>query len=202
MSEKEKFYRLTLKIKYNLTLFVLLFYFFFTTISHADFKEKLINKYRTINTLYFDFKQSIGNKVEFGSCHIKYPLLMKCEYPKKKKSIIANGKKLAIVKKRYKKIYHYPLKKTPLYYLLNRKNILNLIENYEPKNIDSNLIEYELSDNNSNKLKVFFDKNTLNLSGWRTVDNYSNEVAFLIRNVKPNVLIKNEIFIIPKEEDL
>ena len=127
---------------------------------------------------------------------------MKCEYPKKKKSIIANGKKLAVVKKRYKKIYHYPLKKTPLYYLLNRKNILNLIENYEPKNIDSNLIEYELSDNNSNKLKVFFDKNTLNLSGWRTVDNYSNEVAFLIRNVKPNVLIKNEIFIIPKEEDL
>ena len=202
MSEKEKFYRLTLKIKYNLTLFVLLFYFFFTTISHADFKEKLINKYRTINTLYFDFKQSIGNKVEFGSCHIKYPLLMKCEYPKKKKSIIANGKKLAVVKKRYKKIYHYPLKKTPLYYLLSRENILNLIENYEPKNIDSNLIEYELSDNNSNKLKVFFDKNTLNLSGWRTVDSYSNEVTFLIRNVKPNVLIKNEIFIIPKEEDL
>ena len=27
---------------------------------------------------------------------------MLCEYPKKKKSIIANGKKLVIVKKRYK----------------------------------------------------------------------------------------------------
>jgi len=27
---------------------------------------------------------------------------MKCEYPKKKKSIIANGKKFVIIKKRYK----------------------------------------------------------------------------------------------------
>ncbi len=178
------------------------FVFFFTTISQANFKEKLINKYETVNTLSFDFKQSIGDKVEFGNCYIKYPLLMKCEYPKKKKIIITNGKKLAVVKKRYKKIYHYPLKKTPLYFLLNRENILNLIKNYEPTNIDLNVIGYELTDENLNKLKVFFDKNTLNISGWKTIDSYSNEVVFLIRNVKPNVLIQNEIFKIPKEEDL
>ncbi len=191
-----------MKKKINFVLLTILSYLFFTSISLANFQENLINKYKKINTLSFDFTQKVGDKTEFGNCYIKYPLLMKCEYPKKKKSIIANGKKLAVVKKRYKKIYHYPLKKTPLYYLLSRENILNLIENYEPKNIDSNLIEYELSDNNSNKLKVFFDKDTLNLSGWRTIDGYSNEVAFLIRNVISNVLIKNEIFIIPKEEDL
>ena len=52
--------------------------------------------------------QKIGDKVEFGSCYIKYPLFMKCDYPKKKKSIIANGKKFVIIKRRYKKIYHYP----------------------------------------------------------------------------------------------
>jgi len=103
---------------------------------------------------------------------------MKCEYPKKKKSIITNGKKFAIVKRRYKKIYHYPLKKTPLFYLLNKKNILNIIKNYEPSLIDSNIIEYELIDNNSNK------------------------VSFIIRNIKKNISIKNEIFKIPKEEDL
>ena len=54
---------------------------------------------------------------------------MKCEYPKKKKFIISNGKRFAIIKKRYKKIYQYPLKKTPLFYLLDKKNILEIIKN-------------------------------------------------------------------------
>ena len=127
---------------------------------------------------------------------------MKCEYPKKKKSIITNGKKFAIIKRRYKKIYYYPLKKTPLFYLLKKETILNLIENYEPSHIDQSIIEYELIENNSNKLNIFFDKNSLELSGWKTTDAYSNEVSFFIRNIKTNILIKNEIFKIPREEDL
>ena len=60
--------------------------------SQANFQEKLINQYKTINTLSFDFTQKIGEKVEFGNCYIKYPLLMKCEYPQKMKRIIVNGK--------------------------------------------------------------------------------------------------------------
>ena len=150
----------------------------------------------------FDFIQRIGDKVESGNCHIKYPLLMKCEYPKKKKIIIVNGKKFAIIKKRYKKIYYYPLKKTPLLYLLNKENILNLIQNYKPILVDKEYIEYELIDNNFNTLNIFFDKNSLELSGWKTIDAYSNEVDFLIKNIEINVFIKKNFFVIPKEEDL
>ena len=105
-----------MKSKINLTLLTIFFYFLFFNNSVANLQEKLLNKYKTINTLSFDFTQKIGDKVEFGNCYIKYPLLMKCEYPKKKKIIITNGKKLAIVKRRYKKIYYYPLKKIPLFY--------------------------------------------------------------------------------------
>ena len=183
---------------------IIFFYLFFTNYSQANFKEKLINKLKTTNTLSFDFIQTIGEKKEIGNCHIKYPLLMKCEYPKKKKSIIANGKKFAIVKRRYKKIYHYPLKKTPLFYLLKKENILNLVQNYEPIVIDSYILKYELIENNLNKLKVFvfFDKNSLELLGWKTTDAYSNEVSFFLKNTVTNILIKNEIFKIPREEDL
>ena len=188
--------------KFNFTLVIIFFYLFFTDYSQANFKEKLINKLKTTNTLSFDFIQIIGEKKEIGNCHIKYPLLMKCEYPKKKKSIIANGKKFVIVKKRYKKIYHYPVKKTPLFYLLKKENILNLVQNYEPITIDSNILEYELIENNSNKLKVFFDKNSLELLGWKTTDAYSNEVSFFLKNIETNILINNEIFKIPREEDL
>ena len=100
-----------MKNKNKLNFLVIFFSFFILNISQANFQEQLINKYKEINTLSFDFTQKIGDKIEIGNCYIKYPLLMKCEYPKKKKIIIANGKTLAIVKNRYKKIYQYPLKK-------------------------------------------------------------------------------------------
>ena len=202
MLVKEKFYRFSLIKKLNIIFFTFFFYLSLVNSSQANFQEKLINKYKTIDTLSFDFTQKIGDKVEFGNCYIKYPLLMKCEYPKKKKSIITNGKKFAIVKRRYKKIYYYPLKKTPLFYLLNKENILNVIQNYEPTLINSNIIEYELTDNNLNKVNIFFDKNSLEFLGWKTMDAYSNEVNFLIRNIETNIPIKNEIFKIPREEDL
>ena len=188
--------------KKNFIFLTIFLYLFLTINAQANFQEKLVSKYKTINTLSFNFKQKIGEKVEFGNCYIKYPLLMKCEYPKKKKSIITNGKKLAIIKRRYKKIYYYPLKKTPLFYLLNKENILNVIQNYEPLFISSNIIEYELISNNSNTVNIFFDRNSLNLSGWKTTDSYSNKVNFLISNIQTNIPIKNEIFKIPREEDL
>ena len=188
--------------KLNIIFFTFFFYLSFVNSSQANFQEKLINKYKAIDTLSFDFTQKIGDKVEFGNCYIKYPLLMKCEYPKKKKSIITNGKKFAIIKKRYKKIYYYPLKKTPLFYLLNKENILNVIKNYEPKIINSNMIEYELTDNSSNTLNIFFDTKSLNLAGWKTIDAYSNEVNFIIKDVEINSLMENKIFKIPKQENL
>jgi outer membrane lipoprotein-sorting protein len=191
-----------LKNKIKLNLLVIFFYFFFLNISQANFQEQLINKYKKINTLSFNFTQKIGDKIEIGNCYIKYPLLMKCEYPKKKKIIISNGKMLAIVKNRYKKIYQYPLKKTALFYILNKENILNIIQNHEPSNMNSDTIEYELKDSNANKINIFFDKNSLLLSGWKTIDAYSNEVNFLIKNVETNIFVENKIFKIPKEEDL
>ena len=188
--------------KINFTLLIIFFYLFSFSYSQANFKEKLIDKLKTTNTLSFDFIQIIGKKKEIGNCYIKYPLFMKCEYPQKKKSIIANGKKLAIIKRRYKKIYYYPLKKTPLFYLLKKENILDLIENYEPTIIDTNTIEYELVWDNSNKLKIFFDKVSLDFLGWETTDAYSNEVSFFIKNIKVNIIIENKIFKIPRIEDL
>ena len=191
-----------MKKKINFILLTILSYLFFTSFSLANFQENLIKKYKKINTLSFDFTQRVGDKTEFGNCYIKYPLLMKCEYPKKKKSIIANNKRFAVIKRRHKKIYQYSLKKTPLFFLLNKESILNIIKNYEPTLTNLDQIEYKLSDNNSNEISIFFDKNSLELLGWKTIDSYSNQVDFIIKNIKTNVLIENKIFEIPKEEDL
>jgi outer membrane lipoprotein-sorting protein len=187
--------------KLNIIFLIFFFLFCINTFAYANFKEKLITKYKTIDTLQFDFTQKIGENVEFGNCYIKYPLLMRCEYSKKEKTIVTNGKILAVVKKKYKKIYYYPLKKTPLFFILNKENIINVVKNYEPIYSDSNIIEYELSDIDFNILNIFFDKKSLELLGWKTFDAYSNNVDFSIKNIKTNVLIENEIFKIPMEAD-
>ena len=106
------------------------------------------------------------------------------------------------IQKRYKKVYYYSLKKTPLFYILDKENILNLMRDYEPSEFDLNIIGYEIIENNSNKLQIFFDKKSLDILGWKTIDAYSNEVNFLIRNVKKNISVEKIIFKIPREEDL
>ena len=67
---------------------------------------------------------------------------------------------------------------------------------------NSDTIEYEIKDKDSKKVNIFFNKNSLEFSGWKTTDAYSNEVSFLITNIETNIPIKNEIFKIPREEDL
>ena len=67
---------------------------------------------------------------------------------------------------------------------------------------DSNTIKYELIDENSIQLNIFFDKKNLNLKGWETTDSYANKVKFLIKNIETNILIKETIFKIPRQEDL
>ena len=202
MLEKEKFFRFFLNKKLKIIFLTFFLLFFTNNFAHADFKEKLIAKYKTINVLHFNFIQTIGEKVESGNCYIKYPLLMRCEYPEKEKSIVTNGKILAVVKNKYKKIYYYPLEKTPLFFILNKDNLLNLVENHEPIYSDSNIIEYELIDSNFNTVNIFFNKKSIELLGWKTLDAYSNNVDFLIKNVEINVSVENEIFKIPMEGDL
>ena len=186
--------------------FLLKIFFLFLlsiNIALADLQKKLINKLITTETLIFDFKQKISDKEEIGNCFIKYPLLMKCNYKNlKEKTIISNGKTVAIIKKKYKKVYLYPIKATPLFFLLEKEKIINLVKNTKPTKINSELIEFIFKDKKTNEVKIFFEKNSLNLKGWETVDAYSNKVIFEINNLKINNQIVNDFFRIPQEEDL
>ena len=203
MWAKEKFYRLSLIKKIIFIFQILLIHLLSINISVADLQTKLINKITATKTLSFNFKQKIAEKEEFGSCVIKYPLLMKCDYEdSKQKSVISNGKTIAVVKKKYKKIYYYPIRTTPLFITLQKEKILNLIRNNKPAKGDLNVIEFELTDKKLNKLKIFFDKNSLEFKGWTTKDSYSNNVSFIIANLKTNKIIEDKFFKIPKEEDL
>ena len=189
--------------KLKLTLIIIFFYFFFINIAHPNIKEKIINKLEETKTLSFNFIQKIAEKEERGNCYIKYPLLMKCNYQNaKQKILISNGNTVAIIKKKYKKIYYYPIRATPLFTILDKEKILNLIKHNDPHNNRPGVITFEFFDKKLNKLKIFFDKNSLEFKGWETKDAYSNDVIFTIIDLKTNKVMKNQFFTIPKEEDL
>ena len=182
---------------------ICIIYLFSIGISLADLQKNIINKLTATKTLSFNFIQKISDTEETGICFIKYPLLMKCNYQNlKQKTIISNGKTVAIIKKKYKKIYYYPIKTNPLFFILKKENIINLIRKTQPNEIDGNLIEFVFIDKKENRVKILFDKNSLEFKGWITKDAYSNNVSFAIEDLKINNQIVDDFFKIPKEEDL
>ena len=128
---------------------------------------------------------------------------MKCNYQNlKQKTIISNGKTVAVIKKKYKKIYYYPIRTTPLFFILKKEKIINLIRQNKPTKTNSTTVEFSFVDQKKNKVKIFFDKNSLDFKGWETRDSYSNDVSFEISNLKSNRQIVDSFFKIPEEKDL
>ena len=165
-SAREKFYRLSLIKTKLFFLNIILIYLISTTEVFANLQKKISDKLILTKTLSFDFRQKIAEKEEFGKCFIKYPLLMKCNYKDlKQKILISNGKTIAIIKKKYKKIYYYPIKATPLFTILNKEKILSLIKNSKPTKIDTKVVEFEFIDKKLNKLKYFLIKARLDSRG-------------------------------------
>ena len=191
-----------MKKKYYLLFKVLIIFSFLTNPVYAELKDELIKKIQDTNTLSFKFKQNIANKIETGNCIIKYPKLIKCDYNDSyKKRLISNGKTLVIIQRRYKKIFYYPLSTTPLYFILDKKLLVDFINNNEAVVLDDLLLKYEILEKNK-KFIIFFDKNTLNLKGWKTEDIYKNTVNFSITNLKINIPVDNNLFKIPAPDNL
>ena len=190
-------------IKKNYLFFeILIICLLLPTILYANLNEKLIKKIEDTNTLSFEFKQKIAEKVEEGECIIKYSKLMRCDYNDKyKKRLISNGKTLVIIQRRYKKIFYYPLKTTPLYYILDKKYLIQFIKNNEVADINDKFIKYEIKEKNR-KLIILFDRDTLNLKGWKTEDIYKKKVDFIIDNLKINIPMDKNLFKIPDPDNL
>ena len=170
-------------IKY-LFIFII---FFFSTNLNADNKENIINNLKNTQNFNFDFEQNINKKIEKGNCIIEYPKKIYCEYyGGNDKILVSNGKSLVIKTK--VSYYRYPLKKTPLYLILDKNFLINKIYKLEERIIDNSIINYTIRENNY-EVNIFFDERTFNLIGWQTKDVYQNlNITFL------SSINRNEIF--------
>ena len=123
-------------------MFRILIFFFILNIfnsAQASIKDKIIIKLKETNSLGFNFNQTIDKKNENGRCIVKYPKKIYCEYNGFNKKIIVSDGKQLVIKDRVnsKAFYLYPLAKTPLEYLLDKKYLISKIQNLEMKIINN-----------------------------------------------------------------
>ena len=193
MLEKEKFY----KLNFLKTISIILIIILLNSNSFSSPKEEIIINLNKTSNFSFDFIQKIKDEIEIGYCQIKYPRLIHCLYnDKKKKEIISTGKSLIIRNNRDNKFYIYPLKSTPLYYILDKDYLIKQIQNLEKIKISNDIFELNFTKQN-NLIIVYFDKKSFDLKGWKTIDVYQNEVLFEVNNVEKNLIIDPKIFDLP-----
>ena len=173
----------------------IIFIFFLSIDAIADNKENIINKLKNTKNFNFDFEQNINKKTEKGNCIVEYPKKIYCEYDgSNNKILVSNGKSLVIKTK--VSYYRYPLKKTPLNLILDKKFLINKISKLEERIIDSSLINYTIREND-NEINMFFDNRTFNLIGWQTKDMYQNLNITFLSSIKENEIFDKDIFRLP-----
>ncbi len=179
-------------------LFLIAMSFLLSEYSVASVKEKIINKFISINNISFKFKQTIDQKEEEGSCIIKYSKKIYCSYNSRfNKILVSNGKKLVIKSDKNKQYYVYPLKKTPLDLILDKEFILKNIKKSEGRLVNNKYYNFSIN-NNGKIINIFFDNKNYNLLGWQTEDIYQNLTVTFIYDFKANQKIKDDLFNLPK----
>ena len=118
------------------TFFIIFFFSIFNN-SFASTKFDIIESFRKIDNLSFNFKQVIEDDTEQGKCVIQYPKKINCEYDNfKKKLIVSNGKSLVIKNQNGKEYFRYLLNQTSLELILNKDLLLRKIGEIDGKIVD------------------------------------------------------------------
>ena len=175
--------------------YLFIFFFFFNTNLKANNKENIINNLKNTQNFNFNFEQNINKKIEKGNCIIEYPKKIYCEYESSNnKILVSNGKSLVIKTK--VGYYRYPIDKTPLNFILDKKFLISRIYKLKERIIDTSIINYTIKENNY-EVNIFFDKRTFNLIGWQTKDAYQNLNITFLSSINRNEIFDKDIFKLP-----
>mgnify|MGYP001448570343 CR=1 FL=1 len=173
-------------------IFILIF--FYPLNIFASSKELIKNKLDQTDNISFKFIQKIGKKTEKGKCVILYPKKILCKYDDiYNKILVSNGKSLVINSKKISNYLRYNLKDTPLDLILDKKFLLEKLDQVEVIQESDETFYFEIIHNN-NLLNIFFDKNNYDIKGWTTTDIYQNKVETKLFNIEVNIMIDEKTF--------
>ena len=108
----------------------------------------------------------------------------------------SNGRSIVI--KTNSSYYLYPLERTPLNLILNKKFLINKIKNLNERILDNKFVNFKFFEKDF-EVNIFFDYNTLDLIGWQTTDIYQNLSITFLNSVKKNQKFNSNLFILPKQ---
>ncbi len=178
--------------------FIFLFTLFIFVNGNAQNKENIIKNLEKIKNLDFNFEQNINGKIENGNCIIEYPKKIFCEYSKSNnKILVSNGRSLVI--KTRSSYYLYPLSKTPLNLILDKKFLISKIYNLEERMIDKSFINFKILEKD-NEISLFFDNETFDLIGWQNTDIYQNFNITFLSSIRKNRIISKNLFKLPTRD--
>ena len=173
-------------------IFILIFFYPLNIL--ASSKEEIKNKLKVTDSISFKFTQKIGKETEEGECVIFYPKKILCKYDDiYNKVLVSNGRSLLINSKKISNYLRYNLKDTPLNLILDKKFLLERLEQVEIVQENDETFSFEITHNN-NLLNIFFDKSNYEIKGWTTTDIYQNRVETKLFNIKSNIMIDEKIF--------
>ena len=95
--------------------------------------------------------------------------------------------------KKIKNYLRYQLKDTPLNLILDKKFLLDKLDQVETIEENDETFSFKILHNN-NLLNIFFDKISYEIKGWTTTDIYLNKVETKLSNVETNIMIDERIF--------
>ena len=173
-------------------IFILIFFYPLNIL--ASSKEEIKNKLKVTDNISFKFKQKIGKETEEGECVIFYPKKILCKYDDiYNKVLVSNGRSLLINSKKISNYLRYNLKDTPLNLILDKKFLLERLEQVEIVQENDETFSFEIIHNN-NLLNIFFDKQNYEVKGWTTTDIYQNSVETKLFNIEINLMVDEKIF--------
>ena len=183
-------------VKFFKKIFSLSFFLLIITSLLANEKNQIVAQLNNLSSLEFTFDQLINEKTEKGSCLLEFPGKLKCNYfDGKEKELVINNKRLAITQKRYNKIYHYPISKSPFLNILYKDKLLEIVQSGKLELSDQTIKLVYFGDN---EITVFFDKKNLDLKGWKIKDQYNNNINFSLNIVAKNDVFKKGTFKVPE----
>ena len=176
-------------------VFLALLFISFSFNLFASEKDQILTQLNNLNSLEFTFDQLVNEKLEKGSCLLEFPGKLKCEYfDNKQKELVINNKRLAITQKKYNKTYHYPISKSPFLNILYKDKLLEIVRSGKLGSTEQLIKLIYLSED---EIIIFFDKQTLNLKGWKIIDQYNNKINFSLNIISKNDVYKKGTFKIP-----
>ena len=173
-------------------IFILIFFYPLNIL--ASSKQLIKNKLEETDNISFKFIQKIGEKTEQGKCIISYSKKILCKYDDiYNKILVSNGRSLVINSKKIKNYLRYQLKDTPLDLILDKKFLLNKLDQVETIEENDETFSFKIVHNN-NLLNIYFDKISYEIKGWTTTDIYLNKVETKLSYIETNIMIDDRLF--------